>query len=71
MIGKRLLVRMVKRQKPVAMVKREKAHKVAMVKMQKEEVVKDLMKGNAISLEEQERDIIIGCSDKMLLQMFW
>ena len=63
LIGKRLLVRMVKRQKSMAMVKREKAHK--------EEMVKDLMRGNATYLEEQERYLIIGCSDKILLTMFW
>ena len=73
MIGKRLVVTMVKRQKSVAMVKREKA--VVMVKRQKahqEEMVKDLInKGNATSLEKQEKDLVIGCSDRILVPMFW
>ena len=63
MIGKRLVVTMVKRQKSVAMVKRDKAYR--------EEVVKDLIKGNATSLEKQENDPVIGCSDRILLPMFW
>ena len=72
MIGKRLVVTMVKRKKLVAMSKRQKS--VAMVKRQKahqEEMVKDLIKGNASSLEKQEKDIVIGCSDRILVPMFW
>ena len=66
MIGKRLVVTMVKREKSVPMAKRQKS--VVMVKRQKshqEEMVKDLIKGNASSLEKQEKDIVIGCSDRI------
>ena len=60
LVGKRLVVTM----KPV-----DKMHKP--VDKPATRVQEELMKSNATSLEKQDSNLIIGCSEKLVMPIFW
>ena len=68
MIGKRLVVTMVQRQNQVPRTNKEAdVEKKRMVEL---EVKEREAKTNSTFLGKQEKDLIIGCSERLMLPMF-
>ena len=76
MVGKRLVVTMKpvdKRHKPVDTMHKpvDKRHKPIDEPGARMQGVAELVKTNPTSLEKQDENLLIGCSEKLVMPIFW